>query len=462
MASGGTWQTQNKVRPGAYINVNGVAKPLSQVGNRGVVAVAMPLSWGEKVIELTASEFLSGAGLLKAGVLYSDSNGASTSASPGFNLRLILQNASKVIIYRTNESNASESGYEIDEFVYITSKLKGTFGNRISVKFEHEASGKYVLKTYIDSKLSGTTKADALTDLTGDALVDLDWYDQVEWDSDLENVVNLQGGTDGATLDTNWLSDAIREFNSRAWDVFVCECSSATEKSQVKSAIEDLRENNGVKVQCVLYNDATADYEGVINIAENTSYIISDGTVVRPEQVAFYVAGITAGASITQSNTGAVVTDAIDLVNNSQPKTNDEIIEALSSGHYVLSRRSDGAIVVEKDINSLHSFTPTKGYVFSKNRPIRTIDEICNSIKLLYNKSYLGKVDNSESGRSVLKGDIASYLRSLETIGAIQNFDPDTDITISAGDDIDGVLIDIYAQPLDSMEKLYAQINVEG
>ena len=41
MPAGGTWQSQNKVRPGAYINVVGVPKPLGSIGDRGVVAIVM-------------------------------------------------------------------------------------------------------------------------------------------------------------------------------------------------------------------------------------------------------------------------------------------------------------------------------------------------------------------------------------------------------------------------------------
>lgn len=44
--AGGVWLSQNKVRPGAYINFRQVAKPLLTVGDRGIATVALPLSWG--------------------------------------------------------------------------------------------------------------------------------------------------------------------------------------------------------------------------------------------------------------------------------------------------------------------------------------------------------------------------------------------------------------------------------
>ena len=72
MATGGTWQSQNKVRPGAYINFIGTPKSLSSVGERGTIAVPLSLSWGAQIIELTAQDLVTGISLEKAGVLFAD------------------------------------------------------------------------------------------------------------------------------------------------------------------------------------------------------------------------------------------------------------------------------------------------------------------------------------------------------------------------------------------------------
>ena len=44
--AGGTWQSQNKVLPGGYINVKSQGNINANVGDRGTVAIAEPLSWG--------------------------------------------------------------------------------------------------------------------------------------------------------------------------------------------------------------------------------------------------------------------------------------------------------------------------------------------------------------------------------------------------------------------------------
>ena len=144
------------------------------------------------------------------------------------------------------------------------------------------------------------------------------------------------------------------------------------------------------------------------------------------------------------------------------PKTNADIIDAINTGKLVLSKRRDGAIVIEYDVNSFTSLTAKKGKVFTKGRPVRVMDNIANDIKLLWDKSYIGKVSNDDIGREIFKGDLIKYFRDLEKIEAIQNFDSETDIEVIQGDDIDAVVVNCWVQPVDSMEKLYMTVNVEG
>uniref|UniRef100_UPI00326090CB hypothetical protein n=1 Tax=Clostridium sp. NkU-1 TaxID=1095009 RepID=UPI00326090CB len=44
--AGGTWTSQNKKQPGVYINVKSSMAQAVSVGDRGVVAICEPLSWG--------------------------------------------------------------------------------------------------------------------------------------------------------------------------------------------------------------------------------------------------------------------------------------------------------------------------------------------------------------------------------------------------------------------------------
>ena len=44
--AGGTWDTQNKVRPGVYIRFTSGQGMSLTVGDRGTVAICEPMSWG--------------------------------------------------------------------------------------------------------------------------------------------------------------------------------------------------------------------------------------------------------------------------------------------------------------------------------------------------------------------------------------------------------------------------------
>ena len=46
--AGGTWGDQNKLRPGVYINYKSAPSSLATMGERGVVAIARVLDWGER------------------------------------------------------------------------------------------------------------------------------------------------------------------------------------------------------------------------------------------------------------------------------------------------------------------------------------------------------------------------------------------------------------------------------
>lgn len=91
MLGGGVFVTQNKTLPGSYINVVNATKATATVGERGTVAIALPLakSAGE-IIEITRSDFVTNAKTL-TGKEYS-----SADLKP---LREIFCHASKVYVY---------------------------------------------------------------------------------------------------------------------------------------------------------------------------------------------------------------------------------------------------------------------------------------------------------------------------------------------------------------------------
>lgn len=440
--AGGTFLTQNKIRPGAYINFKGVAKPLSSLGTRGIMTMPVPMSWGDTITELLSTELIDGKSLPKIGYTAFDEESQI--------FREALKNAYKAIVYRLDTGGAKATAVLTP--LTATAKYAGVVGNEIAVSVVANGTKFDVITVFRN------VEKDRQTVTTVEELEDNDWVVFSGTGNVVANAgVTLSLGTNGTVSDSTYANylNAIKAYN---WNTMAIPQDASSQTQNFITFIESQRDTFGKKVQAVLYN-VDADYEGVISVAQG--YKTTD-EIISPTTFVAYVAGLTAGANVNESNTYHVVPGATSIVypTGVTPYGNEEIIEALQAGKFVLSTRQDGAVVAEQDINTLHTFTPDKGYTFSKNRVIRTLDEINNSVALIFERSYIGKVNNNDDGRNIFKADIINYLNTLQNISAIQNFDPTVDIQIYAGEAIDAVVVDLAVQPVDSMEKLYMTVMV--
>lgn len=226
-----------------------------------------------------------------------------------------------------------------------------------------------------------------------------------------------------------------------------------TAKTQIASWIKAMYEEEGNPMQAVVAN-MKADSDRIISV--NQGILLTDGTELTAAEVTAWVAGITAGASITTSNTGKKYIGAIDVV----PRKKRSVMESESKeGNFLFKVDNSQNVTIVYDINTHTTFTPEKGKVFRKNRVIRTIDNIKKDLALIYEGSYVGIYDNDDDGRALLKGMFCSYFAELARRRAIQNFEPD-DITVKAGNESDEVMVGINVQPVDSIEKIYVEVNL--
>ncbi|MCF6466346.1 phage tail sheath C-terminal domain-containing protein [Clostridium sp. Cult2] len=224
-------------------------------------------------------------------------------------------------------------------------------------------------------------------------------------------------------------------------------------KLAIATWINAMRETEGVKIQGVLAN-YVADDESIINVSQGVE--LADGTELTAAEATAWVAGVTAGANINQSNTGRKYVGAIDVV----PRmTKTEMENAITAGEFIFKVDTAQNVTAVYDINSLTTVTVDKGKQFTKNRVIRTIDGINNDITVIFESNYVGKVNNNEDGRSLLRATLIEYFNELQRMNAIQNFEPE-DVTVNPGTDTDAVVIDCYIQPVDSVEKIYITVNL--
>lgn len=504
--AGGTFQSQNKVRAGAYINFESVPKPMTNVGTRGTATIAIPLSWGEGLIELYSTDLVDGSSLAKVGLEVTDEE--------ALILRKLLSHTYKAYIYRL-DIGGEAAKVSVGNDAYVA-KYAGAFGNKISVvvtqnlyAYTGTATGNFFTneplalgtvcyaEETLDTVLGVVTQFDSATSVkigegnletisiattegithtvqtlvngvrkdsqtvtTASELVDnafVKFDDVIELNATAG--ATLIGGTDGTVTDSVYIT-YLAEMGNHKFDTMGL--PYATSKAVLDAAklfVTQQCENYGKKCKLVVYNSPT-DSDYVINSVNG--YVTTEETIT-PEIFVGELTGMDAGAAINESLTYKVVADSETAVNIIGQVADKDIEKALNLGKFILSKRDDGAIIVEKDINSLHTFTVKKNYAFSKNRVKRTLDEIANTLKLMWATTYIGKVDNNDSGRAIYKADVVNYLNTLQNVyNAIQNFNSATDITVGAGNDIDAVACKLYIQPVDSMEKLYLEVQVNG
>lgn len=224
-------------------------------------------------------------------------------------------------------------------------------------------------------------------------------------------------------------------------------------KAAIGTWIDRMRSEEGIKIQAVMANYA-ADNEAIINVTQGVK--LSDETELTPAECTAWAGGITAGANISQSNTGRKYNGAIDVV----PRmTKTEMEAAISAGEFIFKVDTAQNVTAVYDINSLTTNSVEKGTTFRKNRVIRTIDGINNDIMEIFESNYVGKVNNNVDGRSLLRATLIEYFNELQRLGAVQSFTPE-DVTITAGTASEAVVIDCYIQPVDSIEKIYISVNL--
>lgn len=436
--SGGTWVVQNKVRPGVYINFKTEAQTLGTIGERGVVTMPLVLSWGPAKQVIT----------VEAGADTFDTLGYPLTDPKLLLVRESLKRARTLLLYRINEGTKATA--TIGNLT-VTAKYGGVRGNDVTIVVQENVDDptKFDVRTLVDGQ-----EVDSQTIETVDQLVANNW---VTWSGAGVPTPTagtpLTGGSDGTPTAQDYLdyltAIEVYDFNTVGLPV-----EDQTTKDVFVSFVKRLRDDEGKKIQVVMANYPTADYEGVISVKNGV--VLADGTKLNAVQAVAWVAGATAGAAPNQSLTYDAYDGAVDV----EPKyTHSQIVEALRNGEFVFTAM-DGRAVVEQDINTFTSYTPKKGRAFSKNRVLRVLDGLANDYKRVFTQSYIGKVSNNVDGRNLFKAEVINIIEQYQNIGAIQNFDSQTDVEVLPGAEIDSVVVNQWIQPVDSAEKIYFDITV--
>lgn len=265
-------------------------------------------------------------------------------------------------------------------------------------------------------------------------------------------VYNLGTARDSSTVTTALATLKTIIFNTLCYP-YDAESDSSI-KTSIVAWINAMRRDEGVYVQAVLANEK-ADSEAIINVTNGV--ILSNLITLTAAECTAWVAGVTAGAYINQSNTNQKYIGAIDA---SPRMTKSEMESAIEKGEFIFKADASQNVTAVYDINSFTTFTVDKAKSFRKNRTVRVIDNINNDVTKIFEANYMGKINNNEDGRSLLRASLIEYFKELQRLSAIQNFTPD-DVIVDPGVDKDAVVIDCYIQTVDSAEKFYITVNLK-
>ena len=436
---GGTWLVQNKVLPGSYINFSSVERASATLSDRGVAAAPFSLSWGPEgeVFDVTSGDF---------------QKNSKTIFGYGFDhdkmlaLREIFAHAVTVHCYRLNSGGVKAAN------TYATAKYSGVRGNDITIVIAAsvDVANAFDVSTWVDG-----TRVDLQTVTAANKLVSNDWVD-FKASAELEATAGLAltGGTDGTVTGEKHQAflDAIEPY---AFNTLCCPAADATTVRLYAAFTQRLRDEVGAKFQLVAWQPSTVDYEGVIGVWNTATH--STIANVDSHALVYWVTGAQAGVAVNKSLTNAVY-DGELTINTSH--TQAELEAALKAGKFML-HNVNGRIRVLEDINTLLTLTDTKGEIFQSNQTMRVCDQIANDIAVLFNTRYLGVVPNDASGRSSLWGDVVFYIRQLETIRAVEDFDEGI-VACEQGDRKKAVLLTVNGLSIvNAMAQLYMSVVIQ-
>jgi hypothetical protein len=439
--AGGTWIDQNKVRPGVYINYKSAPASLASMGERGTVAIGWLSDWVESgkfyVIEDPSDCEKLGHAITDDEMLF---------------VRQILKGsnrtngAKKILVYALAATGGAKATVSIDTLV-CTAKNNGAFGNNLSVTVAETSGSTHAVSVSLKGEVVEEFSVSSITGLASSQ-----WIDFTGDFGDAGSGV-LAGGANGSAASTAYAS-FLSALQTESFDVVIYDGTDATVKSLFADFVKSQSNNEGNKCQAVISDYASADNECVISVYPQSLTLI-DGTVLTAPQVTWWVGGASAGANVNESLTYANHPDAADVT----PKlTSSEQEAAITAGKFAFIAQF-GKIQVLTDINTFTSFSTNKGRAFRKNRVVRTVFGLCNDIYKAFALYYIGVTDNDEEGRKSLKGEILNIMDRYQGNRALQNVETD-DVTVLKGVDSDAVVIEIYCQPVDSIEKIYINITI--
>ena len=259
--------------------------------------------------------------------------------------------------------------------------------------------------------------------------------------------VRLSGGSDagagGGAIDLSPVEDEY-------FNVVVTDDQSPEMRQQISAWIADRCDKRGRYARCLF-----VDKNALPDSAPDNMYLSLCVNTVNGDAslTAFALACVEAGASWNESTTMSTfgLDGALD-----EALSDDDLETAIESGIMAIMKRIDGALCICKDINTRakNSSIPAQ---LGKNRAVRLVETLRNTLRSLWETQYAGKVHNDETGRLLWKSKVCEVLNEFVAGHGIEQYESD-DIIVAAGEKSDEVIMTIPLQFIDSAELVYVNL----
>lgn len=350
----------------------------------------------------------------------------------------------------------------------ITATPDGAAGNKVAVKAEGQFDSSYSISATLDS----TAGAPVWEDIIWIDKAGLTWADQgpitlakvrrnkfFTLDADPSGSApcvpvslsgpqqfSLAGGVDGAGGGAIDLSPVEDEY----FNVVVTDDQSPEMRQQISAWIADRCDKRGRYARCLF-----VDKNALPDSAPDNMYLSLCVNSVDGDDslTAFALACVEAGASWNESTTMSTfgLDGALD-----EALSDEDLETAIESGIMAIMKRIDGALCICKDINTraTNSSIPAQ---LGKNRAVRLVETLRNTLRSLWETQYAGKVHNDETGRLLWKSKVCEVLNEFVAGHGIEQYESD-DIIVAAGEKSDEVVMTIPLQFIDSAELVYVNL----
>ena len=450
---GGSWDgNQNKIIPDIYQRYTSDTSTSLTISSRGVVAYPVSLSWGPTGAVQTYDV---GDDLTPyTGYPITDPSNAwavemfkGTDRSPA---------PKKVLLYRLTGTSGQKATATISPLT-ATALYPGTRGNDITIVITEltEPESTFTVSTVVDG-----TIVDQQTAATADTLVANSWVTFSGTGALAANAgTALTGGVNG-TVGAADYANFLQAIEPYQFDVLLYDGTDSTTRQAMQTFVNSYFDNTGNQAQLVASGLTNPNSRWIINV--NTGVTLSDGTQLTPAQVCWWMAGAQAGAPYNIGLTGAQYPGAVDV---SPRLTQSQLEAAISGGQMVLTAQTNystgiNAVTIAADYNSLTTYTQDITEPYHLNRTMRVVMTSGNDINTQFALYYKGLEDNTDRGRMNLKSALVKYLNEMQDNRGIQDFDGESDVTVSPGQAKNAVLVNATLFAVGSTDFIYVTWSI--